>query len=90
VEHNGFKVSQLYDLTVVVGAGTASSIILSPSTKGVGRDRFAAQVLRQLWKEEQNAQSPHASLAEVTDKESIQLLKGSYLRQGWKCSGLLS
>jgi hypothetical protein len=77
VEHNGFKVSQLYDLTVVVGAGTASSIIPSPSAIGVGRDRFAAQVLKILRNNEQNAQSLNASIAEVTgDKGSIQQLKG--------------
>jgi hypothetical protein len=77
VEHNGTKVSQLYDLTVVVGAGTASSITPSPRTKGVGRDRFAAQVLKKLRNDEQNAQSLHASVAEVRgDKEHIEVLKG--------------
>jgi hypothetical protein len=73
---------QTSDYMIFAGTTTASSSISSPSTKGVGRDRFAAQLLRLAFAERRkNAtsvteQSEDASRAEVTDKESIKLLKG--------------
>ena len=73
------KVSEMYEMTLIAGAGTESSANPSESTKGVGRDRFAQRQLQRLRDDEERARSSPQTLPnnisseEEANQEAIRL-----------------